>query len=197
MGAGPGPVTYDFSKTMVRKFLRRRILLVGFVAVVVPLCVLLGLQYKWLASLQETSAIAETAWLNNYLEAVGSEIEYFYRTQAERALNVPSYLFSAKHRHKLGPYFGRKAPEGARYLFLSKYVNREDWSQYQIFDPATATVDPKIDIATRRAISVALSPWRILAYKGSPVPVGAMTVDEMDPDNIDRLPKSCFFCPTL
>ena len=72
-----------------KRFIGKHMLLIGFLAVLVPLGILLGMQYKWLTSLAETSAIAEKTWLNNYLEAVSSEVEYFYRKQAERGLNIP------------------------------------------------------------------------------------------------------------
>ena len=49
---------------MVRRFVKRHVLLVGFLAVLVPLGVMLSLQYGWLSRLQETSAIAEKASLS-------------------------------------------------------------------------------------------------------------------------------------
>ena len=55
----------------------------------VPLVLLLGLQLKWLASLERTSAIAERALLSNYIEAVSHEVEYFYRAQGSADLPDP------------------------------------------------------------------------------------------------------------
>ena len=52
--------------------LRRRTLWVGFAAVLVPLVVLLALQYRWLVKLDETSAIAHQATLDNYLVGVST-----------------------------------------------------------------------------------------------------------------------------
>ena len=78
----------------MRAFVKRNALWFGMLAVLVPLGVLLGLQYSWLVDLQKTSAIAETAYLKNYLEAVSTTVEYFYSKQAERALNIPSSYFA-------------------------------------------------------------------------------------------------------
>jgi hypothetical protein len=52
---------------MIRQFVRRHALGFGFVAVLLPLAVLLSLQYVWLVDLQKKSAIAEKAYLRNYL----------------------------------------------------------------------------------------------------------------------------------
>ena len=72
-------------------FLRHRILWAGFLVVIVPLLIILGLQYKSLVKLETASAIARKVTLKNYLEAVATEVHYFYRTNAERALNIPSH----------------------------------------------------------------------------------------------------------
>ena len=50
-------------------FLKRHTLWAGFVAVLMPLLVLLGLQFVWLARLERVSALAQKAALNNYLFA--------------------------------------------------------------------------------------------------------------------------------
>ena len=74
----------------VRSFLKRHPLWLGFVAAVITLILLLFLQYLWLAKLQKTSAIAQKAYLGHYLEAVATRVDYFYRSSAERSLNVPA-----------------------------------------------------------------------------------------------------------
>ena len=97
---------------------KRRALWIGFFAALVPLAVLLVLQYKWLARLEKTSAIAEKAWLSNYLEAVSSEVEYFYRKQAERGLNLSESALACKDPEKIAYHFRKKRVEGAKYLFV-------------------------------------------------------------------------------
>ena len=115
------------SGTFIRNLLRGafKLLVAGFLAVLIPLAVLMTLQVRWLASLEKTSAIAEKAWLDNYLEAVSSEIELFYRTQAERSLNMPAYLFTDRHQHKIYTFLRRNSPEGADYLSAIRYLDRE------------------------------------------------------------------------
>ena len=50
-----------------------RILWAGVAAVLLPLAILLGLQYWWLADLEHNSAIARKAALDNYLGAISKE----------------------------------------------------------------------------------------------------------------------------
>ena len=66
---------------------------VGPLLVLLPLALLLGFQYTWLKKLERSSTVIREATLNNYLEAVTSGVEYFYRSVGERALNLPSSVF--------------------------------------------------------------------------------------------------------
>ena len=65
-------------------FLKKHTLWVGFLAVLAPLLVMLGLQFVWLARLKQVSALAQKAAHTNYLEAVGTEVQFYYRSAAER-----------------------------------------------------------------------------------------------------------------
>jgi signal transduction histidine kinase len=157
-------------------------LVLGFLMVFVPLGVLLGMQYRWLVSLERTSAIAEKAWLSNYLEALASEVDYFYRKQAERALNIPaSYLRAGPD--KIAYYFKKKEVRGARYLFVALYSKPDDWPGLIIYAPDRRKLLTPEDPEALRAIHVALSPWKVLAHKGGALQSHALRVDEKDPDN--------------
>ena len=129
---------------------------VGFLAVCVPLGILLGLQYKWLVSLQHTSAIAEKAWLNNYLVAVASEVEYFYRKQAQRSLNIPANVFAGAPPEKVAHYFKKKGVKGARYLFAAKFPGgKMEWLYG--YDPVAGKFGGPWDPGAKRAIMSANS----------------------------------------
>src|SRR5215471_7094019 len=75
---------------MVREYLKRHTLLFCFAVVLVPLLILLGMQFVWLGHLKSASAIAHKAALHNFLESVGADIQFVYRSGAERALNIPA-----------------------------------------------------------------------------------------------------------
>jgi len=74
----------------VRPPFKRRTLWLGFVAVLLPLAVMLALQYRWLVKLDRASEEAHRAALKNYLEAVTDKVQYTYSWQAEQALDLPS-----------------------------------------------------------------------------------------------------------
>jgi signal transduction histidine kinase len=167
-----------------RPLRERRALWIGFLAVLAPLAVLLVMQFKWLARLEKTSAIAEKAWLSNYLEAVSSEVEYFYRKQAERGLNLAESVVACNCPEKVGHHFQKKHVEGAKYLFV--FYQPEDPEAPEtmtFFDPQHQRLAPPEDPATLRAIYVALAPWRTLLKKEHRLTAHALAVDERDPDN--------------
>ena len=156
----------------------------GLVAVAIPLALLLGLQLKWLSSLERTSAIAEKAWLSNYIEAVSSEVEFFYRAQAERTLNIPDELFG-RSKAKLAAHLRKKNVEGVRAIFVTRFENAAGpWNGLLVFDPQSADwVEEDANEEIFAAIDIALSPWEILAKKGVLLTTHNMTVDEKDPSN--------------
>ena len=119
----------------IRQFLKFHRLWLGLGAVAIPLALLLGLQLKWLSSLERTSAIAEKAWLSNYIETVSSEAEFFYRAQAERTLNIPDELFG-RSESKLAAHLRKKTVEGVRAIFVTRFdAVAGPWDGLLVFDP--------------------------------------------------------------
>jgi signal transduction histidine kinase len=155
---------------------------VGFAAVILPLGVLLGLQYYWLVDLQKKSAVAETAFLRNYLEAVSNRVEVYYQKQAERVLNLPGDLFRMAKPKKIEHYFAKRKPEGAKALFVINLVH-EDWGSILFFDPKQERLVKKSDKRTIQAVYMAIAPWKTFAFKGAKVKVHGISVEERDPGN--------------
>jgi signal transduction histidine kinase len=161
--------------------LRKHTLLVGLAAVLLPLVILLGLQYRWLVELDHTSAKAQEATLDNYLEAVADKVETRYRNDAERLLNLPAYLFTQDRLDKAAIYFKKKGVTGARRLFVASFVNGHDGDIFY-FKPSCSSFSPPAWSPELRAVYVAVSPLHTLAHKGGPLPepVGVL-VDQRDP----------------
>ena len=90
----------------------RRVLWAGVLAVLVPLAVLLGLQYWWLADLERNSAIAREATLKNYLETITKDVHYFYWKISERALNLPPEIFGEKKTEKAASSLQKEGDRG-------------------------------------------------------------------------------------
>ena len=161
-------------------FRSRRKLWLGVVAILIPLGVLLGLQYWWLGQLQHNSAIARQAALANYLEAVVKEVDYFYWKISERALNLPAAVFAEDAIYKAGHFFKKKEVEGAKRLFIVSFLAADSvW----FYEPSTdAMVVPDYSEETV-AVWAAMSPWKIFHKKGVKFDTASLTVDQHDPDN--------------
>ncbi len=165
----------------IRGPLHRQTLWIGLVAVLVPLLILLGLQYRWLVKLDSTSALAHQATLSNYLEAVASEVQYFYSGVAERGLNLPASVFTQHRLDKAAHYFKKKGVEGARRLFVVNFVEEKDGYPL-FFEPSCESLALPPWSPEVRAAYVAAAPWRILAHKGGVVEPVTFRIDERDPE---------------
>ncbi|MEE8184483.1 MAG: HAMP domain-containing sensor histidine kinase, partial [Acidobacteriota bacterium] len=163
-------------------FLKRHSLWVGFMAVLIPLMVLLGMQYVWLTKLERMSAIAHKVALQNYLEALGTEIQYFYRTTAERALNLPASIFLQGHLEKAALHWKKKPVKGARRLFIFDY-SKDQRGDIYVYDEERQRLVIPLASNESLAMMVAQTPWQIHAFmKNKPELVGPVA-DEHDPRN--------------
>src|SRR6185436_1710404 len=161
--------------------LRKHTLLVGFAAVLLPLVILLALQYRWLVELDHTSAKAQEATSDNYLEAVADKVESRYRNDAERLLNVPPNLFTENGLEDAAYYFKKKGVTGAKRLFVVSFVNDHPGTVYY-FEPSCSSFSPPLWSPEVQAVYVAVSPFALLAHKGGVLaePVEVL-VDQRDP----------------
>ena len=163
------------------EFLRRHTLWLGFAAAAVPLVLLLGAQIVWLKRLQETQAIARRASLANYLEVIGTEVQYFYRSAAERALNVPADLFLHGHLDQIAAQWTQKPVQGAARLFVVDFT-QSAFGDYRVYDPDAhrLVVFPASEEAM--AMIAATNPWQMVSYRRGRAEGAALTVDERNPD---------------
>jgi len=158
----------------------RRVLWAGVLAVLLPLAVLLALQYWWLADLERNSAIARKATLDNYLATIAKEVHYFYYKISERALNLPPEIFIEKKIDKATAHFKKKEIKGAKRLFVVSYKTRDS---IYFYDPKKQKmVVPDFSEETV-AVWAAASPWSYLRKKGTKIDTSALSVDQHDPAN--------------
>ncbi|PYS95640.1 MAG: hypothetical protein DMF50_08005 [Acidobacteria bacterium] len=163
-------------------FLKRHTLQIGFVAVLAPLVVLLCLQFVWLGRLERASAIAQKASLSNYLEAVGTEVQYFYRAAAERSLNLPAAFFTQGRLERAAAEWQKKPVEGARLLFIVDYTH-DRFGNILIHDPQDGTLRTAPASDESLAIVVACTPWQMASLAGRRVAPPALAVDERSPEH--------------
>ncbi len=150
-------------------FLRKHTLWVGLIGVLAPLAVLLCLQYRWLVKLEHNSAQVQEATLENYLEAVVDKVEWRYRNDAERVLNVGNYVFLNDRLDKAAYHFKKKGVTGVKRLFVASFVNGNH-GKVLYFDPSCASFTPAKWSEEARAIHVAVSPLSTLAHKDGVLP---------------------------
>jgi signal transduction histidine kinase len=165
----------------LRSPFRRQTLWAGFVAVLVPLAVLLLLQYRWLRKLDNTAGIVHRATLVNFIEGVSNEVELSYQKDAERLLNLDAATFTSPGRlEKAAHYFKKKGVEGAASrLFVVSFAGDEDAVLF--FEPSCSSFQPPPWSREARAVWAATAPWRMLAHKGETLERVALSVDESDP----------------
>ncbi len=161
----------------LRRLSRRSALWIGFFAVLGPLLVLLGFQFRWLATLAQDSAIARRATLENYLEAVTSEVRYHYSALAERGLNLPPSLFDGEpDLDEALKYFRQRVFDGANWLFIA-YPAEGGEARTVFFDPRCECWGEPPDEQVQ-AVHVAAAPWLMLAQQGTILGSGGLHVDE-------------------
>ena len=162
---------------------RERMLVVGFVAAMVPLVTLLGLQVVWLTDLDRASAVAHRAAVRNCLEAIGSEVEHFYRSTSERLLNVPAVLFQPGGVTGIAGYWRGRPRDGVRRLFAIDYGHSPTGNFYT-FMPEREAMVPTPASDESLAIVLAALPWQRWAQeeprRGNTL---ALHVSEQDPDH--------------
>ena len=180
--------------TTVRIFLRQHALWAGLIAVIVPLLVILWLQYRSLVAQERTAPAYRKELLRDRLQVINQEIETFYRAQAELALNVPAQSIPTREdgcvivrdmREELprilepvAEFFSRQQFRGARRYFFGTKVGLRDSSRPHeirqvtallLYDPVTRklhfdTGSPDWTIALAGFATCRLAPDRELCY---------------------------------
>jgi signal transduction histidine kinase len=150
-----------------------------FAAALVPLVALLGLQYLWLERLERASADAHRATLDNLLETVAAGVEVHYRSLGERVLNLPAALFTPERLAKAPHYFKKKEIAGVERLFVVSYSGEKGgWPVFYVpgsLEPVPSRPEEE------RAVSMAIAPWKVVAYKGGTLENPTLQVEERDP----------------
>jgi len=152
----------------------------GFVAVLIPLAVLLVLQFRTLARLEGTSAASSRLALKGYGRTILRGAEAFYRQRVEDALQVPAGLLAADRRAVVQAHFASRDGSGLKRFFVVDFATPDGGTSF--FDPAgrAASAPGEGEV---RAARVAAAPWRVVAEEGRPLQSVSPSVHEQDPDN--------------
>ena len=162
-------------------FLKRHYLLAGLFAVLVPLGVLLVVQFIWLLRLEKAQAIAHDAALDSFLGTVSTKVEYFYRETAERSLNIPASLFTQRRIEKAAYYWKQRPAKGAKRLFLVD-LTHEEFGNFLAFDAEEAKLYTPAASDESLAMVLAANPLHMLNLRQHGMDFASLTVDERVPD---------------
>ncbi|MEM8929638.1 MAG: HAMP domain-containing sensor histidine kinase [Acidobacteriota bacterium] len=160
----------------------RRVLWIGSVAVLVPLALLLWLQYRWLQDLEKTSTVARQASLENILIVIAKGVKFEYLNAAERVLNLPPTILEPRYAAKVGSYLAKRDTPLVRRTFVVNFssTNRED---IQFFDRESGQLFVPEWSSEVAAVQIAIAPWRVLRKKGDPIDDTPFVVEERDPNH--------------
>jgi signal transduction histidine kinase len=152
--------------------------LVAAVALV-PLGVLLALQYRSLARLERASEAARRTAADGLLAAIAEGVEAHYRELAERVLAVPREALTPDALRSAPAAFLAADPREVRGLFAVSYG--DDGTQWPVFFAPGQEAPAELPVPTERAVMIGTVGWRTFAAKGDPLTRPDFHVEERDP----------------
>jgi signal transduction histidine kinase len=132
--------------TRLKTLLARHGLWLGLLLLVVPGLVNLYLQYKSLAKLETTSAIARRTWLEDRLRKVAEDVHAEYRATASRTLTLPpSVIVADSHDDAVEAAFRDAPSAGVKRYFIGAIIDEpERRAKITEYDPeARAKIDSR------------------------------------------------------
>jgi signal transduction histidine kinase len=186
--------------TKIRAFVKRRAFAVGGLTVLLPLLVIVFLQYRALTTLNQTLPAYRKQLMRQYLLSVVEDFSSFYMKNAEQALAAPpgeldlpkggviedddAHEASYKAVARVAEHFKKQDFKGANRYFVA-VATKNDWaegSEVFFYDPKTQTMvrDPKSPEMV--AINVACASYMVYIREKAAVVPSATSVDR-DPRN--------------
>ena len=160
----------------MRRFVRNSIVWVAALTLV-PLTVLLVMQYSFLRRLEETTAQAERNWLRNVVADVVRDVDHDYRNASEWALDLTTD--SLRDHDALGTHFRDAHVPGAKIYFTVRFG--EDMWDVSTYDPNGRA--RTVSLAEGQAMKVAVASWSVVHHFGTALPVRGLSIDDADRTN--------------
>jgi signal transduction histidine kinase len=179
----------------VKGLLKQRALLIGMLAVTVPLAFILYHQYRTLRSLERMLPVYRKERMYDYLHSVAADLEKFYRENADRVLGMPGSSVTDRvggaivrdpdgsktiaATVKVADHFSNNKFEGARrlFLFVDTEYQGQDRPTVLFFDEKKKTLAPDPTAPDLRAINVTCAPYLIYIRSGAELDPRAMGSD--------------------
>jgi signal transduction histidine kinase len=173
-----------FVMNAVRAFVKRHTLWLGLITVIVPLVIILGLQYRSLVQLQQLSMVADKWKLKDTLWALSNDIQDHYQARAKEVLDVSPGTDSESIAEAAITHFRKHDWKGAARLWVVDFA-KEDAAQITFYDRERCVLKPDPDCADTRAVNVACAPWKILGQEGAVM--ASRKITGMVTDHKDRI----------
>jgi signal transduction histidine kinase len=140
--------------------------------ILLPLGVLLGMQYTFLRSLEQTTAQAARNTLRNAVDETAHDIERHFSSATDRALAIsPEMLRSPR---ALGDHFRAEAVPGARTFFALPF------NECGLLSFNSAGWETTTSGGEARAITAATMTWSAVSHTTPGVPLRPRTIDARD-----------------
>jgi signal transduction histidine kinase len=158
---------------LARRSSRRMLMSILAIVVIVPLSILLVMQYRYIQRLEKASVLVERDWIHGSAEELARTIEEEYRGNAERALDLqPAALENETFARAA---VTRAAIPGANSFFVLR------------FGPPTSLYAMSPDGSAKcligdeaRAVDLASASWAMVAKFRSVITERTLSVDERD-----------------
>ena len=129
--------------------------------VLVPLLMLVILQYVSSRQLARVGAIAHQTTIMQYLDAVTAEVRHLYEDAAQEMLDVPGNALATKEFEEIARYFDTVDTSAASRLFAGSLEGC--WCLTQYYDPETGHIgigaDPALEAVIRRITMLLRWEW--------------------------------------
>jgi signal transduction histidine kinase len=157
--------------------LPRRSILWLLPLIVAPLIALLAMQYRFLRTLERTTASAERNLLRGGLEDAADAVENDYRSAIEGALDVTPAML--EQPDALAAHFHGRRVGGARTYFAARFQPQgEQFASYDARGKQKALANEEGE-----AVKIASVSWAVLYKMKAVIPAKGMAIDTRDPVN--------------
>jgi nitrogen-specific signal transduction histidine kinase len=168
----------------LKSALARHGLWLGLLVLVVPGLVNLYLQYKSLAKLELTSAIARKMWLQDRLQKVADDVHADFRVTASKVLTLPpSVIVADSHDDDVANAFAAAPADGVKRYFIAAIIDeRERRAKITEYDPVTRM---KLDSRSMMTYVTFAASFPLLnaIRREAKVDPEVLSVSEDDPEN--------------
>ncbi len=181
--------------TRIRAFLKRRAFAVGGLAVIIPLLVIIFLQYRALTTLNQTLPAYRKQLMRQYLMSVVEDFSRLYSKNSEQALAVPASSIdlpkngvieddderdvSQNAVTRVADHFKQQDFKGAKRYFVVVATdnNGVEGSEVFFYDPKSQTMIRDSKAPELKAVNVACASYMIYVREGTSVVPSATPVD--------------------